>query len=351
MTAPWYATREEVKQELDVKETSRSNARVDRAVEDASRRVEGLLHRSFAPTVATRYFDWPAQYARPWRLWLDGNDLISITMLTTGSDTIAASDYFLRRSDNREESPYTRVEIDLDSSAAFGGSSTQQRDIAIAGLWGYRNDETPTGALAAAVSSTSATTITVDGPASAALGVGSVLRIDSERMIVTGRVQTTTGQTLQTPLTNLPNNETVVVTTGSAYAVDEVLLLDAERIRVDDIAGNNLVGKRAWDGSTIAAHAGSTIYAPRVLTVTRGALGTTAATHSLAAAVNRWDAPGPVRQLTIAEALTDLKQGQTGYARTAGSGDNEREVFGRGLADLRDSAYNECGRKARKRAV
>jgi hypothetical protein len=67
--------------------------------------------------------------------------------------------------------------------------------------------------------------------------------------------------------------------------------------------------------------------------------------------VYRWDAPGSVRQLCVAEALTDLLQGRSGYARTAGSGENEREASGRGLKDLRDRVYTSHGRKARTRAV
>jgi len=123
-------------------------------------------------------------------------------------------------------------------------------------------------------------------------------------------------------------------------------------MRVDDIAGNTLVVTRAWDGSTIAAHSvGATVYAPRMLTVQRAALGTTAATHLTSASVYRWDPPGPVRQLCVAEALTDLLQGRSGYARTAGAGENEREATGRGLKDLRERVYVSHGRKARTRAV
>ena len=45
---------------------------------------------------------------------------------------------------------------------------------------------------------------------------------------------------------------------------------------ITDIAGNNLIVKRQKSGSTLAAHTGSTIYAPRQVTITRGDLGTTA---------------------------------------------------------------------------
>jgi len=353
MTTPWYATREEIKAELDVKETARSNARIDRALTDATEAVEGMCHRRFYPQVDTRKFDWPPRSgATPWILRLNDNELISVTTLTSGGTTITAGDYLLRRADDKAEPPYTRVEINLGSDASFGGGSTYQQDIVITGLFGYRNDETTAGTIIEALDS-SETGIDVDAAASAAVGVGSLLRIDSERVIITGRTQLDTGQTLGgAGLTNQNSAVTATVQSGAAFAAGEAILIDGERMLVEDITGNTLVVKRAWDGSTIAAHSlGATIYAPRTLTVQRGALGTTAAAHNSGAAVLRWDPPGSVRQLCIAEALVDLLQGRAGYARTAGSGDNERETSGRGLKDLRDRVYTSHGRKARHRAV
>jgi len=353
MTTPWYATREEIKAELDVKETARSNARIDRALADATEAVEGLTHRVFYPALDTRKMDWPPRSgATPWILRLDSNEIISVTSLTSGGVAVAASDYLLRRADDRAEPPYTRIEINLSSNASFGGGDTYQQDIVITGLYGYRNDETALGTVTEALDATE-TGVDVDAATSAAVGVGSLLRVDNERVIVTGRAQLDTGQTLGgSGLTNTNNSVTVTVPSGAAFAAGETILIDGERMRVDDIAGNTLVVTRAWDGSTIAAHSvGATIYAPRTLTVERGALGTTAAAHNSGASVYRWDAPGSVRQLCIAEALTDLLQGRSGYARTAGSGENERETSGRGLKDLRDRVYTSHGRKARMRSV
>ena len=350
MTTPFYATREEIKTELDVKETARSNARIDRALADATDAVHGLCKRIFYPTLATRSWNWPnSQSGTSWRLWLDRNEVISVTTLSSGGTTIAAADYFLEP--NQYGPPYSHIEIDLSSNAAFGGGSTHQRDITITGLFGYRNDETTAGATVEALDA-SETGIDVDAATSAAVGVGSLLRIDSERVIVTARANLDTGQTLGGSLTNVNNVVTVAVQSGAAFAAGETILIDSERMLIEDIAGNNLTVRRAWDGATIAAHtAGAVIYAPRTLTVQRGALGTTAATHSSGATVYRWDAPGPVRQLCVAEALTDLLQGRSGYARTAGTGESEREVYGRGLKDLRDRVYASHGRKARTRVV
>lgn len=347
----WYATREEIKAELDAKETTRSNTRIDRALEDASRRVEGLCHRRFFPVQATRYFDWPARGgATPWVLRLTDQELISVASVASGGATLTADEYLLEPVNYGP--PYDRLEIDLGSSASFGGGDTYQRDIQISGLWGYRNTEAAAGALAEALDATE-TAVDVDGATSATVGVGSLLRVDSERMLVTGRRQLDTGQTVGGSGLTIQNSDvTLTVQNGTAFAAGEVVLVDGERMLVEDVAGNTLVVKRAWDGSPIAAHtAGTTVYAPRTLIVARGVLGTTAAAHGSGALVAVWTAPGPVRQLTVAEAVTDLLQGRSGYARTAGSGESEREVSGRGLADLRQSAYRECGRKARMRSV
>ncbi len=50
----WYATREDVQRALDSKETARNGAQIDRALESASRSVEALCHRTFAPTLANQ---------------------------------------------------------------------------------------------------------------------------------------------------------------------------------------------------------------------------------------------------------------------------------------------------------
>ncbi|MFI2632627.1 hypothetical protein ACH5A2_19845 [Streptomyces collinus] len=352
---PVYATREDVMRALDVKPTARSARQIDRALQSASRAIDDdLCHRRFYPEFATRSFDWPGSQYRPsWRLWLDDRELISLTSITSGGTAISPDDVVLYPLSGP---PYNRVETSLGSSAAWGGGDTHQGDITITGLFGYRLDETTVGALAAAVATTAATTITVDGAASAELGVGSVLRVDTERMLVTNRTMADTGQNLGADLTAQKNSVTVAVTDGTAYAVDEVLLIDSERMLIVDIAGNNLTVERNWDGTVLAAHtAGADVYAPRVLTVTRGALGTTAATHADAAAVVRWDPPGLVVDLAIAEAMNRLTNEQAGYVRTKRSGgglsSNDQTLAARDLPALREQVYNAHGRKARHRGV
>lgn len=347
---------------LDYKETSRSHGQVDRALESASDDVEGLTHRRFYPQVATRKADWPdLNGSRPWRLWLGTNELISVTTLTSGGVVIAPGDYLLRRSDDLDEPPYTHIEINLDSNAAFGGGSTTQQDISVAGVFGYTAAERPAGALDGLIDSSQTSVNVTDA---AAIGVGHVIRVEDERMLVADRLMVDTGQNLAGDLGALASGTTVPVTDGTGYNVDEVILIGAERMLIIDIAGNNLVVKRGWDGSVLAAHTtGADIYAPRRLVVERGALGTTAASHGDGAAIARHTPPGLIRDLCVAEALAQMLQEPAGYARGGGVQDNSRNgistsnirsskaQIGIGIDATRDRAYTAFGRKARIGAV
>ncbi|MGW1532331.1 hypothetical protein [Streptomyces aureus] len=353
MTTPVYATREDVMRALDTKLTARNAAQIDRQLQAASRDVDKLCHRRFYPEQATRYFDWPSsQYGTAWRLWLDDSELIEVTAVSSGGTSISTSDVLLEP--NRSGPPYSRLELNIGSDAAFGGGDTHQRDISVTGLWGYTNDETPAGALAAAVADSTVTTVTVDAAGAAAVGVGSVIRIGDERLLVTGRTMAYTGQTLATALDAQAKTVTVEVADGTAYAVDEVILIDGERMLVVDIAANTLIVKRAWDGSTLAAHTQFTaVYASRSLTVTRGALGTTAAAHAGSAPVYRWEPPALVRDLVIAQAISGLTSETSGYTRAvrSGEGSSERNRDSGAVAALRQAVYDAVGRKARLRSV
>jgi hypothetical protein len=348
MARPWHCSREDVMVRGDIKLTARMVAQVDDAIEAATRDVERRLHRIFYPRIETHRFDWPSnQYGTSWRLWLDQHELISVTTLTSGGTVIAASDFFLYPDSGP---PYNRVEIDLDSTAAFGGGDTHQRAVEILGLYGYNDDSKTAGALAAAVSSTSTTTVDVTN--SYAVGVGDLIKIDSERMIVTGKAMQDTTINTAGALTATASNQSLPVSDGSGFTVGEVLLLDSERIRIDDIASNTLTITRAWDGTTLAAHnTGIDVYAPRRLTVERNAAGTTAATHTISTAITKWAPPGPVKRLTVAEAQTTLAQESVAWARLIGTGENAREAGAKGLKDARDECYENYGRKGRIRTV
>ncbi|MFB4273036.1 hypothetical protein [Nonomuraea sp. GTA35] len=361
ITRVCYCTREDVQRALDVKETARSARQIDRAIESASdtldggatgaNRGAGLLKRRFFPEVETRYFDWPnSQRARSWRLWLDQHELAAATQVMAGGVVIDPGHYFLRPDDGP---PYTHVEINLAGPAAFGSGDTHQRAISIAGTWcGCDLATAAAGALAEALD---ASETGVDVTDSSAVGVGDLIQVGTERMLVTSKSMLDTGVDIHASdsLTAAASDVSITLsTTTGAPTVDEVILIDSERMLVVDVAGSTLTVRRAWDGSVLAAHAaGSSIYAPRTLNVVRGAYGTTAATHNTAAAVARHLVPGLVRDYSLGLALVQLLGEQAGYARTAGTGDNQREVTGRGLAQLRKDCITAYGRKARIRGV
>src|SRR4249919_419187 len=181
----WYCRRDDVQQALDGPSTARTNQQIDRLIESKSRAIEQRLHRVFAPTLATRYFDWPNdQMGRSYRLWLDQDELISATTVIAGGTTLSSSDYFLEPANLGP--PYNRLEIDLSSSASFATGSTHQRAISILGLFGYTNEEVSIGALSSSLAGTAAATANATWT-TARFGVGDVLRIDSERVTITAR--------------------------------------------------------------------------------------------------------------------------------------------------------------------
>ncbi|GAA2360846.1 hypothetical protein Cme02nite_38200 [Catellatospora methionotrophica] len=344
----WYCTREDVMRAQDWKETARTAAQIDRAIAGATGEIEGLTHRRFYPMLATKSWDWPReQGGRSWRLWLDGNELIEAAAVVSGGVTLTDGDYYLEPRNSGP--PFTNVQVNRDGNAVWGGGSNIQRAIEITGLWGYTARGATAGTLAETLDDTETA---VDVSNSAAIGVGQILRVGAERMIVTAKSQLDTGQNLGANLGAMNNEVTVAVGSGAAFAVDEVILIDSERMLIIDIAANTLTVKRAWDGSVLAAHiSGADIYAPRTLTVQRGALGTTAASHATSATVYKHLVPAQVRNYAVALAVVTVLSDQGGWARTVGSGENEREAAGRALVKARDALARSYARKARHRAV
>ncbi|HEY3478241.1 MAG TPA: hypothetical protein VGL02_04995, partial [Streptomyces sp.] len=258
-----YTTRERVKRALDSAQTARSDAQVDDAIYAATDSIHGLCHRRFFPELKTVTFDWPnRQSPTSWRLWLEQHEIIELTAATVGGTTLAVDDLKLYPPSGP---PYDRVETDLSSTAAYTAGDTSQQAVALTGLYGFRNDEAAAGTLTGAVNGAADSVNVSDG---STIGIGSLLRIGAERMVVTGRRQLDTGQTLGGDLTAMANAAAVTVADGAAFAIGEIVLIDAERMLIIDIAGNTLVVKRAWDGTVLAGHTtGAAIYSPRTLRV------------------------------------------------------------------------------------
>lgn len=346
-----YANVEALQDALDYAETARNTRKIVRALDAGSRAVDSLCGRQaggFWPVVRTRSFDWPsASYPDPVRLWLDEPELVSMTSITSGGTSLPVGSFVLYPDGGP---PFDHVEVDRSTTVSLGLGETPQNDVTITGVWGYDLNVEAAGALAAAVSTTSGTTIDVTN--GAAVGIGDLLTVDSERMIVTARTMVDSAQNTTGALTDSTAADAVGVGSGAAFTVGEVLLIDTERMRVEDIAGNTLRVTRAFDGTVLATHStNADVYVTRRLTVERGVFGTTAATHALSAPISRHVYPALVVELALAEAILILQGSASGYASKSGTGDHTQDVTGGGIESLRARCLSAHGRSTRHRAV
>lgn len=323
MTEPSYCTREQVARATDVKATADADAAIDRLIFANSRSVDRRYHRRFYPLIEARTYDLASGGSGDVGIWLEA-DLISVSELTVDGTAVDPGDITPTPADLGP--PYSGVDF-----VSPGGS-----ELVITGAWGYGDDEAPAGALAEALDA-SETDVTVSN--AALVGVGDLIHVENERMVVTGRSLVTTTATLAGDVAAQVATATIPVSDGTLVHTGEVITVDAERMLVIDVAGDDLIVRRAVDGSTLAAHNSSAVvYAHRVLTVERGAAGTTAASHADATAVTRNVPPGPITELVIAETIAALQQQLAGWARTAGTGAATAGVAPEGLEQLRDQA-------------
>jgi hypothetical protein len=337
---PLYATREDVLVSLDLPPTTQLVRRIDRLLAAATEDIFSLCHRSFYPVQATRTFDWRQQDRRSfqpsWKLYLDENSLISLDSLTVGGNSVSTSDVLLRPD---EGPPYTWLEIDINASRLFEQGDTHQRAIEVAGLFGYQNQEELAATISGAINDSTSTLIVSDG---GMIGVGDLLRIESERLLVSGRSMSDSGQDLGSGLDQLTSDSLVQVADGTEFHENELISIGSENMRIEQINGNDLVVKRSIDGTVLAAHTtGADIFVSRSLSVERAALSTTAASHSDGADVHRFVYPALVRQLAIAKTERAINQEKAGYdGKTA-----------QALIDLADRVYWAHGRTTRLLAV
>lgn len=355
MDTAWYTTRERVRAESDQQVTARWADSVDRAIASVSDSVNRLCRRyGFAPYLATRVTDFPELVPTGRRLYLGQHSLISLTAASAGSTALTVADLLLYPLDGP---PYEWVEPDPDTSASFSSGSGRYASVSLTGRWGHSDDrQAPAGTLTAGVNDTVTTWPVSVGALTAGVGTGSIVTCGTEMATVTGLGWSSTGQTVQTPLTASVSDRGLVVTDGTAFTAGERLMVDTETVQVTDVAGNTLVVARAVDSSVLATHAGSTVYAKRSLTVSRASRGSTAASHSNGAALTVWVPPPLVEELTVAESLILLGQRRRAYTpavpkRAGAGGGATTPPPGGDVADLRARVVAAYGRPVMYGAV
>jgi hypothetical protein len=340
-----YCTREDVQRALNFADIPRLNTRVDQAIMAGARQIHGLLHRRFYPVTKTVAFDQPEGE----NLWLYELELAGTPtqILSGGTAMTIGTDVFLRP---KSGPPYRWLEANTAGTVFWKSTGTPQAAISVTGDYYYPVNPVVTGTLGASTT-IGASTITLND--SGAAGVGSLILIDSERLIVSDKTMSTTGATISADLTTSKSQVTVAVSSGVLVNPGELILIDSERMQVEYVVGNTLTVDRAVNGSALATHTtGATIYAPRTATVLRGRHGSTAAGHNSGATITALKAPSLIAELNLAYAINN-QQGASGtYARSL-----ETDVAtlykdkGRGVLDLENDAYQAYGRKARGRAV
>ncbi len=344
MGAPFYATREAVASALDIRDSARRNDQIDRALDAASRTAESICKRVFWPRVRTRQFEH--DYLTPGhRLWLDAADAELAdrpTSVLVGTTALTVADLVLYPADGP---PYDQLETLTSSGESFNSStSTGQLAVSVTGPFGYWLETAPAGTLSAAVADAATTSIVVSDPT--AIGVGDLVEVNAERMIVTGRTWVDSTVDTTGALTASPADETLTVGDLSPFVEGETILVDAERMRITDISSTALIVDRAVDGSTLAAHSsGASVERSTSLAVERGAGFTTATTHLSGATVARWRPPAELVTFTLAEAVNTVQQERSGMARIAGGPDGAVELTGAGIKDRRGRLKHELGRR------
>lgn len=346
-----YTTVERVMRASDIKSTAYATEQIYEAILSASESVDKLIRigdetrPAFMPWTGSIVFDWPtANNGNAYRFDLNQFRLHSLTSVVSGGDSLTS----LALPWPSYGPPYTSVEIDRSGGDSFEFvSGTGQRSLTIAGTWWIegRTLTRSTWTLGASVSA-SADTLLLHAP----IGIGSVIEIGSERAIVTGRSWVASGQTAPALTANVAS-QTVAVSDGSDFLVGEEILIDAERMLIREVAGNNLIVQRAASGTTLAAHTlGGVIYWARSCLAERGALGTSADTHDAGDEITILMAAPLAERLTLAYALDQRAQESAAYARTIGQGESERQVGARGIVDLEKRVIAAYGR-IRHRAI
>jgi len=131
----------------------------------ASRMFDGACKRHFYPLIAARDYDHPADDTR---LLLD-EDLLEVSTFTTqnGDTTITSGNYYLMCGGSYNVTPYDRIVLKSDSTQPnLSYSGTLQKANTITATWGYHEDwanawQDSGDTLQAAISSTTATSCTV----------------------------------------------------------------------------------------------------------------------------------------------------------------------------------------------
>lgn len=213
--------------------------------------IERIGQRSYVPRIETIYRDAVADVLDDGILLLE-DDLLEVTTLTNGDGTVIASDdyYF----EPRHKTPYWGIGLLGSSGLTWQYQEDSEDAISIVGVWGYHKRYTDAwrqvDTLGAAVSSTTATTITLT--TGATVKAGQLLKLDTEFVYASNEagkavtvVRAVNGSTAATHLINTP----VYAWTPSAALVQLAKEASAARYRLRE---NPIAETLVIDGQSFA---------------------------------------------------------------------------------------------------
>lgn len=305
-----YCTLADVYSDLEINGVKDEIRLLDKikAASDVIKRLGGR----FLPSTEQKKFDGNGDRHQ----WID--ELLAITAFTmldgNTTYTLTSADYLLHPA-NRwwANGPYTRLEVDLDSTQ-IGQWAKGQQNLQITGRWGLYEETAATGATASQTDS--ATTLVVDNAGK--LSIGAVVKIGDEQELLES-FGAVSDSTADTSAAMDVSQDTIAITNGSLLSRGEVAVIDTEKMLVLEVISNTLVVARGYGGSKIATHLiNSNVYVYRTFNVTRAVNGTTAAQHTTAS-VSKCVAPQSINYLCRQIAGLMHKKAQSGWSSKVGN--------------------------------
>ena len=340
MTRPVYVEMLAVEQTPTVSYTADSRAAILDLLVSASDHADFITRRRYHPEVgATLTTSYPNQTYFDGPEWFTDRDWLTIDSVTIGGVTVPPSDYVSSPIDDGP--PWDTITLRDTSTHSWGDGDSEPDSIVITGTSGVTSDTRTAGELGGTITGTDTTLI---GSDPTAIDVGSLIAIDDEWLTIIDRDWLDSGDTITADL----DTSSRQLETAATLLVGERIRVGFEEMMVTAISGTTVMVDRAVGGTTPAAHLNGTgIDRWNSYTASRGAAGSTAAAHTIAAPITKWVPPALLAEYVLANVLTALGQHASGYNRTVGSGDQQREASGKGLAATR----SEFIRRFRRRRI
>ena len=348
---PRYITREHVQRATS---NMYDPMLIDGMIVSASMAAEDWLHRIFYPRVGVALLDWPtAANNDAYRFDLGINELISVTRVVSGGTDVPLTDIILRREDDIDSPPYGILELRVGSNYCLQASPNGQQSLSITGKFGYNDTTNSTGAvLSGAITDSDEQLSITPFNNRVDIGVGSLILIDDEYMIVYGNRYDDTGATLSAGMSAAKGGTTLLIDDTTAIAVNETIIVDSERMYITAITGSTVTVRRATEGTTLAGHlANSVVYAARTFLVSREACGSTSVVHADATGIRVHEFNYLLQELVTALVIVALSQSLAEYGKTVGTGTMTRESSGKGLQEIQERVYWALGRMERGGAI